>query len=79
MRNCVAVLVTMAADFLFHSERASAIAFSKLDRLEICRSRCILGRFSCQDQCWEEIFLSYKSLLNPYGEEVAARQEVFGS
>ncbi|CAK9085814.1 Uncharacterized protein SCF082_LOCUS40629 [Durusdinium trenchii] len=55
MMNCVAVLITMIADSLFHSDRASDLAFRKLD------------------QCWQEIFISYKSLLDPKTTEVVFR------
>ena len=50
--NCVAVMVTLLTDFLFHSDRASDLAFRKLDA------------------CWDEIFTSYKSLLQPHNTEV---------
>lgn len=50
--NCVAVMITMVTDFLFHSDRASDLAFSKLNA------------------CWDEIFTSYKQLLDPQTTEV---------
>ena len=46
MMNCVAFMVTMMMDSLFHSERASDLAHKTLD------------------QCWEQIFQSYKAILD---------------
>lgn len=55
MMNCVAFMITMLMDSFFHSNRASDLAYRKLDA------------------CYNEIYQSYKSLLDPQEKKVIFR------
>eukprot|EP00435_Cladocopium_sp_Y103_P045823 s452_g13.t1 len=63
--NCVAFMVTMQMDALFHSNRASDLAYRKLDACYNMKLGSIHGSWP--------IYESYKSLLDPQEKKVVFR------